>query len=91
MYLNLFFCCISSSGTTQTRKRLCGKPPPYGTGKDCEGPAEETRACVYLVKTFLVQLLIDIHVHKYAFTIRNAEIYKLLAQKAARARLNNIG
>lgn len=35
-------CCPA---LTQTRKRLCDNPPPYGSGEYCEGTAEETRAC----------------------------------------------
>ena len=38
-------CSRTCSGGNQRRSRYCTNPPPADGGRDCRGPAEETRTC----------------------------------------------
>ena len=38
-------CSATCGGGAQSRARICNNPAPQFNGKDCIGPANETRAC----------------------------------------------
>ena len=64
-------CTKFCGGGLQRRMRICNNPPPFGTGKNCEGPSFQIQSCsnnfcegllklalcIYIICTYSINIL----------------------------------
>ena len=75
-------CSATCKDGKQSRFRVCNSPPPSGEGKNCSGPATETRNCNIkkcdrnnvshiLIYNFVLMSILNIYHHSNKFDLKN--------------------